>query len=296
MSESEESSERLERKRSRSKDMEVKKAGAASGAGNAAVGKGEKAGAARGGQEGDAAAGLVKNWCLKRTMCQYHEEGKCKFGARCGFAHHPSEMGQEVLDPMKVKNELCKNYARGHCRFTSEDCLFAHGLSEMGMLKKKGGKLKGDKGGSGKDGKGKVSGGKHKAKNAAGGKGKESSAGQSESRSPSARRSDSKDGQARGKCSEKNAGQHGERKKSRSRSARRSDSSKPRRAQSKVLLIIIQDSNRPICPLKQLACLCPLGPEPIWAHLGPLVLGPFGPIVPGPFGPIEAELIWVPWA
>ena len=87
---------------------------------------------------------------VKKGMCKFFEEGRrnrCDRGTYCTWAHSREEIGQKVQDPQNLKVVLCKYYAEGHCKKTSEECEFAHGRQELGLKKpevpanqKKGGK------------------------------------------------------------------------------------------------------------------------------------------------------------
>ncbi|KAK2665348.1 hypothetical protein Ddye_003922 [Dipteronia dyeriana] len=59
----------------------------------------------------------------KAEICRSWEDfGKCRFGAKCQFAH-----GKEELRPprMKNKSEICKSYMTGSCLYGSK-CRFVH--------------------------------------------------------------------------------------------------------------------------------------------------------------------------
>ncbi|KAK3184916.1 hypothetical protein Dsin_032202 [Dipteronia sinensis] len=59
----------------------------------------------------------------KAEICRSWEDfGKCRFGAKCQFAH-----GKEEVRPprMKNKSEICKSYMTGSCLYGSK-CRFVH--------------------------------------------------------------------------------------------------------------------------------------------------------------------------
>eukprot|EP00931_Biecheleriopsis_adriatica_P111121 TRINITY_DN85465_c0_g1_i1.p1 TRINITY_DN85465_c0_g1~~TRINITY_DN85465_c0_g1_i1.p1 ORF type:complete len:215 (+),score=36.69 TRINITY_DN85465_c0_g1_i1:62-706(+) len=64
---------------------------------------------------------------MKKTrMCDFHAEGRCKYGSECAFAHDPSEL-QDAPDLKKTR--LCRAFLQGKCQV--EDCKFAHGEHEL---------------------------------------------------------------------------------------------------------------------------------------------------------------------
>mmetsp|Transcript_6063 Transcript_6063/g.11061 ORF Transcript_6063/g.11061 Transcript_6063/m.11061 type:complete len:241 (+) Transcript_6063:88-810(+) len=64
---------------------------------------------------------------MKKTkMCEFHKEGRCKYGSDCAFAHDSSEL-QEAPDLRKTR--LCRAFLQGKC--TDDDCKFAHGEEEL---------------------------------------------------------------------------------------------------------------------------------------------------------------------
>ena len=62
---------------------------------------------------------------VKRTMCMYFAEGRCN-RVPCGFAHSPKEFGQKVV----VGRARCKFWDEGHCKHGSV-CSFAHGAKDQ---------------------------------------------------------------------------------------------------------------------------------------------------------------------
>ena len=90
-----------------------------------------------------------RRFCKKINMCKFMKEGGCTRGGNCGYAHTADQIGETVLNPQNLKMELCTNHP---CRFTSEQCWYAHGMQEIGQEKSS---VKPVKGGKGKKGKGK---------------------------------------------------------------------------------------------------------------------------------------------
>ena len=98
-------------------------------------------------------------WVTKRTYCAMFQLGTCRRNTLCGYAHSRAEMGEKVLDPTKIKVEMCRYWtsdAVNGCTMSSDECAFAHGQHELGRKRCKKGKV-GKKGEGGK-GKGKASG------------------------------------------------------------------------------------------------------------------------------------------
>eukprot|EP00440_Ansanella_granifera_P011490 gb/GFBE01012474.1/.p1 GENE.gb/GFBE01012474.1/~~gb/GFBE01012474.1/.p1 ORF type:complete len:207 (+),score=29.59 gb/GFBE01012474.1/:1-621(+) len=64
---------------------------------------------------------------MKKTrMCDFHKEGRCKYGQDCAFAHDESEL-QNAPDLRKTR--LCRAFTQGKCN--DSDCKFAHGEAEL---------------------------------------------------------------------------------------------------------------------------------------------------------------------
>eukprot|EP00435_Cladocopium_sp_Y103_P015637 s4506_g3.t2 len=64
---------------------------------------------------------------MKKTrMCDFHKEGRCKYGEDCAFAHDEKEL-QSAPDLRKTR--LCKSFLAGKC--DDRDCKFAHGEEEL---------------------------------------------------------------------------------------------------------------------------------------------------------------------
>ncbi|CAE6919934.1 bioC [Symbiodinium sp. KB8] len=72
---------------------------------------------------------------VKRTICKFWEEGACKNGATCTWAHGAEELGMPLsprLEEMgpNAKKTLCKFWLQGTCTKGSS-CTFAHGDQEL---------------------------------------------------------------------------------------------------------------------------------------------------------------------
>mmetsp|Transcript_57792 Transcript_57792/g.102601 ORF Transcript_57792/g.102601 Transcript_57792/m.102601 type:complete len:225 (+) Transcript_57792:77-751(+) len=64
---------------------------------------------------------------MKKTrMCDFHKQGRCKYGTECAFAHDESEL---TSAPDLRKTRLCRAFLQGGCN--DKDCKFAHGESEL---------------------------------------------------------------------------------------------------------------------------------------------------------------------
>lgn len=62
----------------------------------------------------------------KTKMCEFYEEGRCKYGKDCAFAHDESEL-KEAPDLRKTR--ICRTFATGKCN--DKSCKFAHGAEEL---------------------------------------------------------------------------------------------------------------------------------------------------------------------
>eukprot|EP00929_Paragymnodinium_shiwhaense_P047453 TRINITY_DN24076_c0_g1_i1.p1 TRINITY_DN24076_c0_g1~~TRINITY_DN24076_c0_g1_i1.p1 ORF type:complete len:385 (+),score=69.69 TRINITY_DN24076_c0_g1_i1:88-1242(+) len=66
---------------------------------------------------------------MKKTrICNFWQEGKCKRGDKCTFAHGDVDKAQA---PDLRKTSLCQKYMRRQCHLSSEQCNFAHGEDEV---------------------------------------------------------------------------------------------------------------------------------------------------------------------
>ena len=92
-----------------------------------------------GASKGKSAKELPTDPLYKTQLCEnYAQDGKCRYGKRCHFAHGDSELrapprfvAKELPTDPLYKTQLCQNYAQdGKCRY-GDRCLFAHGDSEL---------------------------------------------------------------------------------------------------------------------------------------------------------------------
>ncbi|CAJ1367154.1 unnamed protein product [Effrenium voratum] len=80
---------------------------------------------------------------VKRTICKFWEEGKCKNGEFCTWAHGQAELGQPIVtsnafvalpNPLDMgpnaKKTICKFWQQGACT-KGAACTFAHGRSDL---------------------------------------------------------------------------------------------------------------------------------------------------------------------
>jgi hypothetical protein len=62
----------------------------------------------------------------KTKFCSFFQEGRCRRGKKCGFAHDREELGSQ---PDLTKTSMCKEWLSGTCNFVK--CRFAHGKHEL---------------------------------------------------------------------------------------------------------------------------------------------------------------------
>eukprot|EP00411_Alexandrium_monilatum_P034905 CAMPEP_0175349730 /NCGR_PEP_ID=MMETSP0095-20121207/10552_1 /TAXON_ID=311494 /ORGANISM="Alexandrium monilatum, Strain CCMP3105" /LENGTH=325 /DNA_ID=CAMNT_0016647275 /DNA_START=103 /DNA_END=1077 /DNA_ORIENTATION=+ len=62
----------------------------------------------------------------KTRLCDFHKEGRCKYGSECAFAHSEEEL-RDMPDLRKTR--LCRAFTQGKCK--EVDCKFAHGTEEL---------------------------------------------------------------------------------------------------------------------------------------------------------------------
>lgn len=60
-------------------------------------------------------------------MCVYFQQGSCKYGAKCVFAHEQTDVAPL---PDLAKTRICANFEAGKCN-NGENCLFAHSHEEL---------------------------------------------------------------------------------------------------------------------------------------------------------------------
>jgi len=68
----------------------------------------------------------------KTKLCEFHLDGKCKYGSECAFAHQESEL--KTLPDLR-KTRLCRAFSKGKC--VDANCKFAHGQEELRGSEKK---------------------------------------------------------------------------------------------------------------------------------------------------------------
>mmetsp|Transcript_87416 Transcript_87416/g.270644 ORF Transcript_87416/g.270644 Transcript_87416/m.270644 type:complete len:260 (+) Transcript_87416:99-878(+) len=62
----------------------------------------------------------------KTRLCDFHKEGRCKYGSACAFAHSQEEL-KDMPDLRKTR--ICRSFTQGKC--SSTNCKFAHGNEEL---------------------------------------------------------------------------------------------------------------------------------------------------------------------
>lgn len=62
----------------------------------------------------------------KTKLCNFFAQDRCKYGAKCPFAHGESEIKKT---PDFRKTRICKAFEKGECK--DPDCDFAHGQDEV---------------------------------------------------------------------------------------------------------------------------------------------------------------------
>lgn len=62
----------------------------------------------------------------KTKMCDFHRDGRCKYGSECSFAHDEEEL-KGVPDLRKTR--MCRAFTQGKCN--DVECKFAHGNVEL---------------------------------------------------------------------------------------------------------------------------------------------------------------------
>lgn len=64
----------------------------------------------------------------KTVMCSFFPKGLCTKGKDCTFAHCETELEEA---PNLIKTSLCLRWKNGTCRYTAEECPFAHGKRDL---------------------------------------------------------------------------------------------------------------------------------------------------------------------
>jgi len=67
-----------------------------------------------------------QNLFRKTQVCFFFQQGKCRYGNNCAFAH-----GSVETLPDLTKTSLCISFKKGRCALSSEHCRFAHGYHEL---------------------------------------------------------------------------------------------------------------------------------------------------------------------
>lgn len=71
---------------------------------------------------------MANNIALRRTkLCRFHQQGLCKMGPSCRFAHDQGELQSR---PNLFRTNLCFAFSRGHCKL-GDTCNYAHGPEQL---------------------------------------------------------------------------------------------------------------------------------------------------------------------
>jgi len=79
-------------------------------------------------QDGQSQRSVLSTQMQKTKLCDFHKEGRCKYGASCVFAHSSEEL-KDMPDLRKTR--ICTAFTQGNC--SNLDCNFAHGTEELRM-------------------------------------------------------------------------------------------------------------------------------------------------------------------
>lgn len=71
---------------------------------------------------------LFRTQFKKTRPCSFFQQGRCRYGENCTFAHGSIENAPDL-----TKTSLCKRWKEGICPLPSEKCSFAHGKHELRM-------------------------------------------------------------------------------------------------------------------------------------------------------------------
>jgi len=77
-------------------------------------------------QDGQSQRSVLSTQMQKTKLCDFHMEGRCKYGASCAFAHSSDELNDM---PDLRKTRICRAFTQGNC--SNLDCKFAHGAEEL---------------------------------------------------------------------------------------------------------------------------------------------------------------------
>jgi hypothetical protein len=69
-----------------------------------------------------------QNQLWKTKLCSFFQQGRCRYGKKCAFAHDPAELASQ---PDLSKTSLCIAWSAGTCEHSAEECRFAHGNDEL---------------------------------------------------------------------------------------------------------------------------------------------------------------------
>lgn len=64
----------------------------------------------------------------KSALCRFFESNQCSKGTACPFAHGEAELQTR---PNLSKTTICRNWAKGCCKFNNATCNFAHGQQDL---------------------------------------------------------------------------------------------------------------------------------------------------------------------
>eukprot|EP00929_Paragymnodinium_shiwhaense_P021131 TRINITY_DN13861_c0_g1_i1.p1 TRINITY_DN13861_c0_g1~~TRINITY_DN13861_c0_g1_i1.p1 ORF type:complete len:286 (-),score=42.73 TRINITY_DN13861_c0_g1_i1:223-1080(-) len=71
-------------------------------------------------------ASCLQTKLRKTKLCSFFEQGTCRFGETCAFAHSLDELKST---PDFRRSRLCEAFKAGHC--SDKNCSYAHGLGEL---------------------------------------------------------------------------------------------------------------------------------------------------------------------
>jgi hypothetical protein len=74
---------------------------------------------------------LIRPKLRKTKLCSFFQEGRCRRGDACGFAHSMDEL---EVTPNLTKTSICLAWKEGVCPNSSTTCRFAHGKHDLRML------------------------------------------------------------------------------------------------------------------------------------------------------------------
>lgn len=66
--------------------------------------------------------------CFKTQLCRYFSRGGCSRGEECMYAHGRQELR---TTPDLAKTSLCKEWVLERCRYSPEECRYAHGSAYL---------------------------------------------------------------------------------------------------------------------------------------------------------------------